>query len=123
MTSPAVLAPGHEAVLRLLVNRPAQVARLCGLERLQDALHGEWIKALVFGTGDMTLMAHRGSYKTTCLAFSMALTMLLYPRRNLLFLRKTDDDVLEVLRQVRLLLRSPVYGRFPAAFTALRYLS
>lgn len=102
-----MLAPGHEAILRLLIARPALVARLCGLERLRDDLHGQWIRSLVFGSGDMTLMAHRGSYKTTCLAFSMALMLLLYPRRNLLFLRKTDDDVLEVLRQVRLLLRSP----------------
>ena len=59
---------------------------------------------MVFGQGDMTLLAHRGSYKTTCLSFAMAVMLVVYPRKNLLFLRKTDSDVLEVLRQVKLLL-------------------
>ena len=67
----------------------------------------------------MTLLAHRGSYKTTCLAFAMAAMTILYPRRNIIFLRKTDDDVTEVIRQVKLLLQTDalqylsqcIYGR------------
>lgn len=88
----------------LLMERPAEMARLCGLTRLTDSLHGRWIREMVFGQGDMTLLAHRGSYKTTCLSFAMAVMLVVYPRKNLLFLRKTDSDVLEVLRQVKLLL-------------------
>lgn len=63
---------------------------------------------MISGTADMTLLAHRGSYKTTCLGFAMAVMLVLYPRKNLLFLRKTDDDVLEVLRLVRRILRGDV---------------
>ena len=88
----------------LLIEKPAEAARLCGLTRLTDTLHGRWIREMVFGQGDMTLLAHRGSYKTTCLSFAMAVMLVVYPRKNLLFLRKTDSDVLEVLRQVKLLL-------------------
>lgn len=88
----------------LLMEKPAKAARLCGLTRLTDTLHGRWIREMVFGQGDMTLLAHRGSYKTTCLSFAMAVMLVVYPRKNLLFLRKTDSDVLEVLRQVKLLL-------------------
>ena len=88
----------------LLMEKPAEAARLCGLTRLTDTLHGRWIRERVFGQGDMTLLAHRGSYKTTCLSFAMAVMLVVYPRKNLLFLRKTDSDVLEVLRQVKLLL-------------------
>ena len=88
----------------LLMEKPAEAARLCGLTRLTDTLHGRWIREMVFGQGDMTLLAHRGSYKTTCLSFAMAVMLVVYPRKNLLFLRKTDSDVLEVLRQVKLLL-------------------
>ena len=84
----------------LLMEKPAEAARLCGLTRLTDTLHGRWIREMVFGQGDMTLLAHRGSYKTTCLSFAMAVMLVVYPRKNLLFLRKTDSDVLEVLRQV-----------------------
>ena len=82
----------------LLMEKPAEAARLCGLTRLTDTLHGRWIREMVFGQGDMTLLAHRGSYKTTCLSFAMAVMLVVYPRKNLLFLRKTDSDVLEVLR-------------------------
>ena len=54
----------------------------------------------------MTLLAHRGSYKTTCLAFAMAVMLVIYPKRNLIFMRKTDDDVVEIIRQVKLILQS-----------------
>ena len=94
---------GRDALM-LLMEKPAEVARLCGLTRLTDTLHGRWIREMVFGPGDMPLLAHRGSYKTTCLSFAMAVMLVVYPRKNLLFLRKTDSDVLEVLRQVKLLL-------------------
>ena len=59
----------------LLMEKPAEAARLCGLTRLTDTLHGRWIREMVFGQGDMTLLAHRGSYKTTCLSFAMAVML------------------------------------------------
>ena len=62
----------RKAALELLLTRPAQVARLCGLDRLTDELHGRWMQEMLTGREDMTLLAHRGSYKTTCLAFAMA---------------------------------------------------
>ena len=101
------------------MTQPARVARWCGLDRLTDGLHGRWMQQMICGREDMTLLAHRGSYKTTCLAFAMAAMILLYPMRNIIFLRKTDDDVTEVLRQVKMLLRSDalqylsevIYGR------------
>lgn len=92
--------------LRLLLTEPAQVARLCGLTRLTDGLHGGWMREMLLGEGDMTLLAHRGSYKTTCLSFAMAAMLLAHPQENILFMRKTEEDVIEVLRQVKMLLRT-----------------
>lgn len=92
--------------LALLVQRPAQVARWCGSKLLTDELHGEWMRQMIAGRDDMTLLAHRGSYKTTCLAAAMAISMCVYPMRNMLFMRKTDGDVIEIIRQVKLLLQS-----------------
>lgn len=66
----------------LLMEKPAKAARLCGLTRLTDTLHGRWIREMVFGQGDMTLLAHRGSYKTTCLSFAMAVMLVVYPRKT-----------------------------------------
>ena len=96
----------NRAALELLLTRPAQVARLCGLDRLSDGLHGAWMREMLLGTEDMTLLAHRGSFKTTCLSFTMAAMLMAFPRRNILFMRKTDEDVTEVIRQVKLLLRT-----------------
>ena len=96
----------RKAALELMLTRPAQVARLCGLDRLTDELHGRWMQEMLTGREDMTLLAHRGSYKTTCLAFAMAAMLLAFPKRNILFMRKTDEDVVEVLRQVKMLLRT-----------------
>ena len=92
--------------LSLLVQRPAQVARWCGFPLLTDDLHGQWMRQMISGREDMTLLAHRGSYKTTCLAAAMAISMCVYPMRNMIFMRKTDGDVVEIIRQVKQLLQS-----------------
>ena len=62
------------------------------------------MQGMLLGKEDLTLLAHRGSCKTTCLAFSMAVMLLAFPRRNILFMRKTDEDVTEVIRQVKKIL-------------------
>ena len=95
----------------LLMRHPARVARLCGLDRLTDELHGAWLEEMICGREDFTLLAHRGSYKTSCLAFAMAAMLLVYPRRNIIFMRKTDEDVVEVIRQVKKLLQSDAMQR------------
>lgn len=95
-----------ERALRLLATRPAKVARLCGLDRLTDELHGPWLKEIITGREDYTLLAHRGSYKTSCLAMGIAALMILRPGQNYLVLRKTDDDVVEIIRLVRQILES-----------------
>jgi len=96
----------RRAALELLLTHPAQVARMCGLDRLTDELHGRWMQEMLTSREDMTLLAHRGSYKTTCLTFAMAAMLLAFPKRNILFMRKTDEDVVEVIRQVKMLLRT-----------------
>ncbi len=69
-------------------------------------LHGEWIHEMVFGEGDYTLQAHRGSYKSSCLAVAIALILLMNPKRNIIFIRKTDKDVSEMLGMVVKILRT-----------------
>lgn len=71
-------------------------------------LHGEWIREMVFGKGDYTLQAHRGSYKSSCLAVAISLLLVLKPDRNIIFIRKADNDVSEMLGMVAKILRSEV---------------
>ena len=66
---------------------------------------------------DMTLQAHRGSYKTTCLTEAIALLMISRPRQNIIFLRKTDTDVAEVIKAVDRILNEPVMRGIYAALT------
>ncbi len=90
--------------LELMLRQPAQVGRWCGFTRLSDGLHNDWMRQMIGGTGDLTILAHRGSYKTTCLTIAIAVILCTSPMSTVLFLRKTDDDVCEVLRQVKGLL-------------------
>lgn len=92
--------------MTLLTRAPAQIGRWCGFTRLNDTLHGGWIRDMLSSPEDMTLLAHRGSYKTTCLAMAIAISMIIRPKENILFLRKTDDDADEIIRQVKKIIGS-----------------
>ena len=81
------------------------IGQLAGFSDL-TALHGEWIHEMVHGHGDYTLQAHRGSYKSSCLAVAIALIMILDRKRNIIFLRKADNDVAEMLGMVRKILKN-----------------
>ncbi|MBQ0061348.1 MAG: hypothetical protein KBT15_06210 [Bacteroidales bacterium] len=58
---------------------------------------------------DETLQAHRGSYKTTCVSVALALIMLVYPNDKILFMRKTNSDVIEVIAQVKKIIKSDIF--------------
>lgn len=104
---------GREAV-ELLLAYPAVVARRCGFVLLRDDLHGEWMRQMLLGTEDMTLQAHRGSYKTTCLSFVLTAMLVIWPDRTIIFMRKTDDDVVEVVKQVQSILAHPLMATLAA---------
>ena len=81
------------------------------------SLHNDWIRQMLWGSADMTLQAHRGSYKTTAVGVALTIQMLLRGEENCMFIRKTDDDVKEVLRQVAKNLESPVTQALYRALT------
>ena len=47
-----------------------------------------------------------GSYKTTCLSIAIAILIITRPRLNIIFIRKTDNDVKEIVLQIAKLLKS-----------------
>ena len=107
MTSHKVMTMQQETALWLL-RHPAEYGRRLGYTLLTDSLHGSWMRRIIWGHEDMTLQAHRGSYKTTCLAVSIVVIMLTQRGKNIIFLRKTDNDVAEVLQAVRAALLHPL---------------
>lgn len=96
----------QKQAIEFLKEHPVRYAHLLGFDKLTE-LHDEWIREMVIGKGDYTLMAHRGSYKTTCVSLAIAISMILLPKRRILFMRKTDDDVKEVIKQVQKIIESP----------------
>lgn len=95
------MTPYQYKYIYWLVEEPVQYANLVGFHDLRPDLHGHWINELTWSDEDYTLQAHRGSYKTTCVALSIALCLLLKPSQKIAFFRKTDQDVKEVIRTVR----------------------
>lgn len=93
-----------------LMGHPAELGRRLGYPDLRDDLHGAWMRDMLrYPAEDMTLQAHRGSYKTTCLCIVIALLMVRYRDATIMFLRKTDADVTEVVRQVLRILQHPLF--------------
>ena len=101
------MTPADKA--RALIADPIVLGAALGYKDYRRGLHDEWIRDMILGAEDMTLQAHRGSYKTTCLAQSIACMMILYRARNIIFLRKTDTDVVEVIKNVVRILKSDVF--------------
>ena len=96
----------RKQAVEFLRDKPVKYAHLLGFNKLTD-IHNDWIREMVLGKEDFTLEAHRGSYKTTCVSIAIAETMILLPTLRNLFMRKTDDDVKEIINQVRKILESP----------------
>ena len=91
-------------IIEFYVEHPEELGRQVGFKDLTP-MHGEWIREMINGEGDYTLQAHRGSYKSSCLAVAIAMLMILRPKRNIIVLRKTDSDVAEMLGMVSKILR------------------
>lgn len=95
-------------LVSLLRNEPYKIGQLCGFTDLTE-LHNEWLKMMIYGDEEFTLLAHRGSYKTTCLSICFAFIIVLFPYKTIIFVRKTDDDVIEVIKQVSNLLKTSIF--------------
>ena len=94
-----------QAVLDLLWNEPYKIGHWVGFKDL-TTLHNEWLRSFLYADEDQTLLAHRGSYTTTDLSLFLAIHTVIKPNENVMFFRKTDDDVTEVITQSQKILRS-----------------
>ena len=102
---------------RALFTHPAALGRALGYSDFRDDLHGQWIRQMLTCDADMTIQAHRGSFKTTCLCLAMALLMVCRRDKNIIFLRKTDGDVAEVVKAVNRILCADVFVQMVEALT------
>ena len=97
----------RQEAIQFLIDYPYLFGHMLGFKDLTE-LHNDWMRSMVLGEEDETLQAHRGSYKTTCVSISLAIIAILYPYDKTMFMRKTDQDVKEVILQTKNILLSPV---------------
>ena len=100
----------RQQAVDFLLNRPYKFGHMLGFTKLTE-LHNDWMKEMIRGNDDETLLAHRGSYKTTCVSLVLAIIMILLPKLKTMFMRKTDTDTKEIIAQVKKILESP-YTRY-----------
>lgn len=96
----------REQAIKFLLEKPYKFGHLLGFTKLTP-LHNKWIIDMVRGKGDKTLQASRGTYKTTCDSIAFSIICLLRPTKRTLFMRKTDTDVKEIIKQVQKILVDP----------------
>lgn len=95
----------RKQILDLLYDNPIEIGKWVGFKDLTN-LHNEWLKSFLYAKSDQTLQGHRGSYKTTTLSLFFALHIIEKPYETVLFFRKTDPDVTEVIKQTGKILQS-----------------
>ena len=96
----------RKQAIEFLITKPYKFGHLLGFTKLSE-LHNEWILLMLKGKEDFTLQASRGTYKTTCVSIALALQIILLPNMRTLFIRKTDNDIKEVIKQVSKILQDP----------------
>ena len=89
-----------------LINNPVKYAHMLGFTKLIE-FHNVWIKQMIQSKDDKTLQGSRGIFKTTCVSIALALIIILLPNKRTLFMRKTDNDIKEVIKQVQKILQDP----------------
>lgn len=97
--------PTRKEILDLLWNEPYKIGHWVGFKDLTK-LHNEWLRSFLYEEEDQTLLAHRGSYKTTDLSLFLALHIIIKPNETTIFFRKTDTDVIEIIKQTRNILNT-----------------
>lgn len=94
-----------EEILRLLKHEPYKIGHFVGFKDLTE-LHNNWLKSFLYEKDDQTLLAHRGSYKTTDLSLFLAIHLIEKPNENVIVFRKTDTDIAEVINQTAKILKT-----------------
>ena len=96
----------RKQAINFLINNPVKYAHMLGFTKLME-FHNVWIKQMIQSKDDKTLQGSRGIFKTTCVSVALALIIILLPNKRTLFMRKTDNDIKEVIKQVQKILQDP----------------
>lgn len=89
-----------------ITKEPHKLGWLLGKTRLSE-IHSRWMRYLFASKGDVSLQAHRNSYKTTTICIGVIWFLIYNPNARVLILRKTDDMATDVVQTIRKLYEGP----------------
>lgn len=100
---------GYSAALRQWCEQPHKLGHLLGFTKLEP-VHDIWIKEFIrAGQGEVRiLMAHRGSYKTTCGLVALLLLFMLRPDIRILISRKSDTMARKLVSAMEKIFRAHI---------------
>lgn len=93
--------------LKLIREHPHILGHLCGREKLKE-MHSEWIKYIWTSKKPVSIMAHRGSYKSTAVAQVGVIWYLLFnPDARIAIVRKTYADAADTVGTIAKMFEMP----------------
>lgn len=97
-----------EKYLNTIKHNPHILGHILGYKKLSQ-IHTEWIKYIYYPGQDRTLMAHRGSYKTTSISVvGVVWCLLFWPDTRILLATSTSKNVMKVSKEVRRCYKNPL---------------
>ncbi len=93
--------------VKIIRENPHILGHLCG-KTLLTPLHSEWMHYLLDAPEERVLMAHRGSYKTTCISEVGTIWYLMFhPNARVAIIRKSYTDAAAILRNIANMMMMP----------------
>ena len=107
----AGLTEKQKNLLTRIKNESHRIAELVGFDKFTE-LHSKWICNMFREKDTYVLKAHRGSFKSSALALFIAELIICKPNETIIFMRKTDNDVKEIVEKVSKILHTEAFQVF-----------
>ena len=105
------LTTQQKNLLTRIKSESHRIAKLVGFDKFTE-LHSKWICNMFKEKDIYVLKAHRGSMKSSALTLFIAELMICKPNKTIIFMRKTDNDVKEIVEKVSKILHTEVFQAF-----------
>lgn len=108
-----LLTCSEEKFLEVYDKEPIQVAKQCDPELYTkfNAIHNQWLLMCRYGQDMLTILAHRGSYKSTVLRFFLLFEVIDHPKLTYLYLHNKNDFARMAMDNIENMARSRVIKR------------
>ena len=111
MAEEVELTEKQKKLLDSIKNESHKIAHLVGFDRFTE-LHSKWLHRMLVEKDIYVLKAHRGSFKSSVITLFIAILIICRPNKTIIFMRKTDNDVKEIVEKVSKILQTTEFHYF-----------